>query len=116
VEHVEWDGAKKISVNRETDIHFDRVPQAVHFSDYTHGDVYYRLDLPPNGRARGDCRVGMATLAARFPADAGGRSSTHLRIPLEKEARKITLKQAGRSSTALGRGVEVFEAQVPTSA
>ena len=93
VEQISMEGQQTLLVNKETRVELDSPPQDMQFSDYANGDVYYRLGLPKNGLT-GDCKVGMATVAALYNTDLDGRTTLRVRVPLDVEAKKIHLKQA----------------------
>lgn len=93
VEHIALAGDRTVVVNKETRMELDRAPDGLRFSDYANGDVFHRLHLPENGR-QCDCKVGMATMAALYDAAPGAPTQVAVRIPLDREAHAIHVKQA----------------------
>lgn len=88
VEEVHLDRAVPCwRVGRRHRVAFDPPPDRYAFSDYHAGDVHARL-FEPDARDGVRCKVGMATAAALYDIEAGGRRRVAVRVPLERKARE----------------------------
>ncbi|GAA5482958.1 hypothetical protein [Haloferula sargassicola] len=72
---------RRVRVNDEATLAFDREPDAIRMARYEEGDV--SLHLKREARGTGiDCEVGLATLAALFRIEPGQPTSVDLRVDL----------------------------------
>ncbi|KXB09438.1 hypothetical protein AKJ60_00275 [candidate division MSBL1 archaeon SCGC-AAA385M11] len=107
---------KQLRVNGRDRIQLPEAPQAVRFSDYSHGDVFHCLKEKQT-RNSVNCQVGMATAAALFPLEPGRSRTFQVRLPLQSghertDTTRISVYRSWKDRTAHLTRLQVPDQQV----
>lgn len=86
IDTIDYDRKRRrLRVNHDAEVRFDRTPEKVLFSNYEHGDIAHGLDQAEKERSV-SCDIGMATAAGLFPVDPDQVSTLSVSLPLVDSA------------------------------